>query len=189
MSEGKPSNPKHGQGIMKAPTSLIPSAPMYEVGLAFLEGHCKYGGHNYREVGVSASIYYDAARRHLDSWWEGDNADTGSDLHPLAHAVASMLVVLDGIMQGNLVDDRPPPAPKGWLAKMNERAKKIMAKYTDPKPRVTARSMLGRNDDVSVTTIPPAVTRADGMVQIGGVWVADPNDRPITEVVAKRAVD
>lgn len=56
----KPSNPKDTVGIRKAPMSTVSAAVMAEVGVAMLEGAAKYGRHNYRAVGVRASVYYDA---------------------------------------------------------------------------------------------------------------------------------
>lgn len=64
MSE-KPTNPKDSVGIRKAPMSTVSAVVMAEVGVAMLEGAAKYGRHNYRAVGVRASVYYDATLRHL----------------------------------------------------------------------------------------------------------------------------
>ena len=62
----KPSNPKDVVGASKPPQAVVSQLVMMELGVAMLEGTCKYGRHNYREAGVRASIYYDATRRHLD---------------------------------------------------------------------------------------------------------------------------
>jgi hypothetical protein len=74
----KPSNPKDMVGVKKVPFSVISAAVTAEVGVGMLEGASKYGRHNYRAVGVRASVYYDATMRHLTAWWEGEDVDPPS---------------------------------------------------------------------------------------------------------------
>ena len=62
----KPTNPKDAIGIKKVPFSTVPARVIAEIGLAMLEGAAKYGRHNYRVSGVRASVYYDAAMRHIN---------------------------------------------------------------------------------------------------------------------------
>ena len=107
----KDTNPKDALGVKKAPLSTLPTGPMYEVALAMLEGARKYGRHNYRVMGVKASVYYDATMGHLTAWWEGEDVDPASGLHHLAKAMACLAVVRDSEMMGNWVDDRPPRYP------------------------------------------------------------------------------
>ena len=71
-----------------------------------LDGALKYGRGNWRHDGARASIYYDAARRHLDKWFETSTTDPDSGLHHLAHALASIAIIVDAEAQGVLVDDR-----------------------------------------------------------------------------------
>lgn len=128
----KPSNPKDALGIKKVPTSTIPTQPMLEIGLAMMEGGRKYGRHNYRVVGTRASVYYDAAMRHLKAWWEGEDIDPDSGLHHLIKAAACCLVHRDSMLMGNDVDDRPPQYPHLLdLKALNERAIALIAKYPD----------------------------------------------------------
>jgi hypothetical protein len=123
----KLSNPKDAVGIFKAPMSRVPSGVMMEVGLGMLEGDLKYGAHNYRVVGVKASIYYDAAMRHLMDWWEGEDfdADSLAGLHHVSKAMSTLAVIRDSMIQGKFNDDRPPRSPKGWMTALNEKAKKL----------------------------------------------------------------
>ena len=126
----KETNPKDVLGIKKVPTSTIPTAPMLEIGLAMLEGARKYGRHNYRVVGVRASVYYDAATRHLQAWWEGEDIDPDSGIHHLIKAAACLFVMRDSQHMENWGDDRPPQYPnKLKIADFNEQAEKIIAKY------------------------------------------------------------
>lgn len=106
----KQSNPKDAVGIRKARWfSYIPLRVMIGVGMAMLEGARKYGRHNYRRIGVRASVYVDAAVcGHLMPWMEGQDIDPESGLNHLDKAIASLMVLRDAVYQGNMIDDRPP---------------------------------------------------------------------------------
>jgi len=136
--ETKPTNPKDALAIKKAPLSTLPTGPMYEVALAMLEGARKYGRHNYRVMGVKASVYYDAAMGHLTSWWEGEDIDPASGLPHLAKAIACIAVVRDSMMMKNWVDDRPPRYPDASeLMRNNPIVGTILEKYPDCKEPYT----------------------------------------------------
>ncbi|KKN16024.1 hypothetical protein LCGC14_0979860 [marine sediment metagenome] len=129
--EIKQTNPKDALGIKKAPLHCIPCGPLYELGLAMMEGGRKYGTHNYRAVGTRASVYYDAAMRHLTNWWEGEDIDSDSGLHPLIKVAACCVVMRDSMLMGNDVDDRPIKYPNGLdMNKLNEQAAKLIGKIT-----------------------------------------------------------
>lgn len=126
----KPTNPKDALAINKSPLSTLPTGPMYEAALAMLEGARKYGRHNYRVMGVNASVYYDAAMGHLTAWWEGEDIDPASGIHHLGKAMASLAVIRDGIMMENWIDDRPPKYPNGKkLMRNNTAVKTILDKF------------------------------------------------------------
>lgn len=129
----KDTNPKDALGIKKAPLHCIPCGPLYELGLAMMEGGRKYGTHNYRAVGVRASVYYDAIMRHLTQWWEGQDVDFDSGLHPLIKIAASCVVMRDGMLMDNYIDDRPIRYPSGKLnmPELNKKAGDIIEKYPD----------------------------------------------------------
>lgn len=141
----KPTNPKDAVGIAKVPASCVPLGVLGELGLAMMEGALKYGRHNYRLAGVRASVYYDAGRRHMDAYWEGEDIDPDSGLPHLVKAMACFTVMRDSQMMGNFVDDRPPPLPKDWIAKLNALAKSLLEKYPDPKPAALASDHKGMN--------------------------------------------
>jgi hypothetical protein len=129
----KQSNPKDIVGSFKVPYDLLPSPVLAECALGMLEGACKYGAHNYRVIGVRAKIYYSATRRHLDSWYEGEDVDPDSELSHITKAITSLIVLRDAMIRGKMVDDRPP-GTRGFMSKLNDMAKKIIARYSDPKP-------------------------------------------------------
>lgn len=131
----KPSNPKDVLGIMKAPLSVLPTQVSYKAALGMLEGALKYGRHNYRVIGVRASIYYDACKRHLDSWWEGEDLDPDSKagLHHLDKLIASAYVVRDAILQDMFNDDRPPKVKnKKWMEENHAVVKRLLAAHPNP---------------------------------------------------------
>lgn len=135
----KPSNPKDSVGVKKAPLSTVSAPVLMEVGLAMLEGARKYGRHNYRTVGVRASVYYDATLRHMMDWWEGEDIDPDSDLSHVTKAIASLTVLRDSMIRGNWEDDRPPKVTTGWMKELNEKAGKVIEKYPDAKPAHTEK--------------------------------------------------
>lgn len=129
----KPTNPKDAIGIKKAPLSTVPMGVVAECGVAMLEGASKYGRHNYRAVGVRASVYFDATMRHLLSWWEGQNIDPDSGLSHITKAIVSLIVLRDAQMQGKCTDDRPPVSEEFYTL-LNELAAEILEKHKDKSP-------------------------------------------------------
>lgn len=128
----KDTNPKDACGIRKAPLSCVPLPVLLELGCAMLEGQLKYARHNYRAIGVRASVYFDAAIRHLFAWWEGEDLDPDSGMPHIVKAMACLAVVRDAQLQGKCTDDRPPPTPDGWVAVLNKRAGQLLDRYPNP---------------------------------------------------------
>jgi hypothetical protein len=135
MSEGiKPSNPKDVIGTSKAPMSTVSAAVLAEVGVAMLEGACKYGRHNYRAAGVRASVYYDATLRHLMAWWEGEDWDPDSGMSHVTKAITSLVVLRDAMIQGMVEDDRAPVSAE-FYPSLNAMAAAIVERHADKAPR------------------------------------------------------
>jgi len=107
-SDSKTSNPKDSAATTRLDLSLFPASARAYGSLGMTEGDLKYGGFNYRDVGVAASVYYAAAGRHLDKWFNGEDVDPKTLVPHLASALASIAILIDGIEQGNINDDRPP---------------------------------------------------------------------------------
>ena len=137
----KDTNPKDAVGVKKAPVSTVSGAVIAEIGLGMLEGARKYGRHNYRESGVRASVYRDAAWRHLNQWWEGQDDDPDSGMNHIAKALACLTVLRDAMIYDNWVDDRPPAIRDDFWEELNEKAKAIITKYPDAKDPVTNDSL------------------------------------------------
>jgi len=127
----KDTNPKDAVGMKKVPMSVVSGPVMLAVGLAMLEGARKYGRHNYRVSGVRASVYYDAAMRHLMAWWEGEDTDPDSGLSHIIKAIASLMVLADANMSEKVIDDRPPKCNDGWIKELNIKAEEVIERYPD----------------------------------------------------------
>lgn len=102
----KATNPKDRVGSGKLPLHLWPASATMLGCLGLLDGMLKYGRANWREAGVRASIYVDAAQRHLNAWFEGEDRDPDSGLPHLAHALACLAILIDADASDTLTDDR-----------------------------------------------------------------------------------
>ena len=138
VSNVKDSNPKDAIGIRKVPYSTLPTPVLAEVGVAMLEGAIKYGRHNYRVIGVRASVYYDAVvARHLGAWWEGEDVDDESGISHLSKAIAGLMVLRDAQIRGKMVDDRPV-GTKGFIKELNKKVAEMMDRLPEPLPAYVA---------------------------------------------------
>ena len=135
QSETKDTNPKDAVGIKKVPASVIPRNVLADVALGLFEGARKYGRHNYRAVGVRASVYFDAVNRHMDAWWEGEDIDPDSGLSHVTKAISCLVVIRDAMMNDKWTDDRPPKfANQQWIDDFNKKAAQIIEMYPDGLP-------------------------------------------------------
>lgn len=102
-------NPKDLIGNKKPSLSPIPVVSLLHLGAAMADGERKYGLCNWRENEVLSSVYYNAALRHLMSWWDGEQRADDSGVHHLGHAMACLAIILDAESINKLSDDRPIP--------------------------------------------------------------------------------
>lgn len=102
-------NPKDAIGRTKPPLHVLPPVALFHMAQAMTDGEQKYGLMNWRKFPVNASVYYDAAQRHLMAWFDGENRAADSGVHHLAHAMACLSIILDAESIGKLNDDRPIP--------------------------------------------------------------------------------
>lgn len=127
----KETNPKDAVGTKKwRQYTVVPMTVIWELGVAMLEGARKYGRHNYRVSGVRASVYVDAAKGHVDAYWEGQDVDPDSGLHHVTKAIASLVVLRDAMIQGKYIDDRPPKTDMDAFAEeLQARVDEIFDRY------------------------------------------------------------
>lgn len=103
-------NPKSAQGAKKHSLRLFPLPAQVAACAALEDGCTKYGAANWRETGVAASVYMDAALRHMFQYFDGgEQVASDSGVHHLGHAIACLAIILDAEHQGTLIDDRPQP--------------------------------------------------------------------------------
>ena len=139
--QSKDTNPKDAIGGNKPNYSAVPVPVLYELGAALSEGARKYGGYNWRVAGVRASVYIDATRRHLDSWWEGEDIDPDSGLSHITKAIASLVVLRDAMIQGTLSNDDRPPRAAEFMPAMQDRMSELSERYPNPRPPYTEREV------------------------------------------------
>ena len=84
--------------------SDVPQKALKSVAEVFNYGANKYGKFNYSGT-IEASRLYDACQRHLYAWNVGENTDESGKPH-LAHAIASLMMLLDGFENKTVKDDR-----------------------------------------------------------------------------------
>lgn len=78
----------------KAPFHLLPPDAIEDVVDVLGDGAMKYGAHNWRQ-GAAWSRYSSAALRHIFAWMQGQDCDTESGKPHLAHAICSLLFLLE----------------------------------------------------------------------------------------------
>ena len=164
MTRTKPTNPKDAIGSNKMPVHLWPETATLLGSLALLDGALKYGRSNFRAIGVRSSIYYDAARRHLTAWFEGEDLDPDSGVPHLGHALACLAILVDAEAAGKLNDDRM--APGGYrklIDALTPHVERLKAAHADKSPKhytLADSAVIDRAND----NVPPPVLccRRDG---------------------------
>ena len=132
VSEYPDGNPKTLAGSKKVPLHLIPPSASHFLATAMEDGAGKYGPYNWRDIPVSVSPYYAAAKRHWDAFWDGEDYASDSGVHHLAHAMACCAIVLDAMtIEGCLNDDRPTNGAAARLQKEYVEKKKENNVTTD----------------------------------------------------------
>lgn len=117
-------NPKDLLGLKKVRLNLVPPSSIIYQALAMQDGAVKYGPYNWRANRVIASVYVDAAMRHIQSWFDGEELASDSQKPHLGHAMACLGIIIDALETGNLADDRPLPGA----------AAKLIAKWETKSP-------------------------------------------------------
>lgn len=134
MSDKYPdNNPKSIQGMEKVNLFLVPPVAIAHEARAMEDGARKYGPYNWRGNSVAASVYLAAAKRHIDSWLDGEENAADSGVHHLGHARACLGILLDALETGNLIDDRPSKgaASAVFSRYITDDTKKALAAETD----------------------------------------------------------
>lgn len=133
----KSTNPKDFQGFKKVPFHLFPMTALAVGAIQFLDGGGKYGRENYREENVRASIYIDATIRHCLDWFHGEDRTPDTALRHLGGALASVAILVDAQVNGNLIDDRAHISNKfaALMEELNKETIRIAAMHKDKDPQ------------------------------------------------------
>lgn len=144
----KENNPKDAFGVAKAgATSYLYGPVLLEMAVGMAAGAMKYGAHNYLTVAPRASVYTDAAVRHILAFVGGEDLDPeageGVEVSHVTAAINSLHVLRAAMINGSFVDDRPPAAPAGWISKLNKSMVALGKLYPDPVARYLAGGKRG----------------------------------------------
>lgn len=90
--------------LNKPQLSLIPTRAKAELARVLKYGVDKYGRNNWEKCDDKLR-YIDAALRHIDSYIEGTIFDYESGYHHLAHAIASLMFIVELEKRYNLNDN------------------------------------------------------------------------------------
>ena len=74
--------------------SLLPKGVVNSVVEVLEFGAKKYSADNWQEVDNAKERYYNAAMRHIDSWWNGEKLDPETNVHHLAHAATNLFFLM-----------------------------------------------------------------------------------------------
>lgn len=106
-------DPKAAAGSKKTQLHLIPTSGLESVAKVMELGASKYGAYNWRTGDKKLlSVYLGAIFRHLVEKMNGRDVDPESGKDPLAHVIATALIILDMEKTGQLQDDRPANQPE-----------------------------------------------------------------------------
>jgi hypothetical protein len=83
---------KHDSG--KQRWSLVPVGVMNDYIKVLEYGAVKYGDNNWKHVPDATTRYYDAAMRHMDAWWQGEETDAETGSSHLAHAMCCITFLM-----------------------------------------------------------------------------------------------
>jgi hypothetical protein len=117
----KETNPKDLSFGKKPPLSLIPASAAILMAAVMEHGAIKRSPYNWRNSKISILQTLDKTFRHLYKYQDGQDFDEETNLLELAHAAADLIVLIDAVETGCIVDDRPK---KGVAGKLIERLTK-----------------------------------------------------------------
>jgi hypothetical protein len=74
--------------------SLLKPEALWELVKVLTFGAKKYSPDNWKLLENSQQRYFDAAQRHMWQWKQGEKLDSESKYHHLAHAMASLMFIM-----------------------------------------------------------------------------------------------
>jgi hypothetical protein len=132
----KPTNPKDALATMtKIPLGMFPVTAIALGAMSLFFGALKYGRNNWRHDGARATVYANAALRHIQDYIEGyDDDEDGVD--NIGAALASLAILVDSREAGKLVDDRNyPGGSRHLMKKLALQVGRLTREYGDRNPK------------------------------------------------------
>lgn len=74
---------------------LLPATSVQEVVQVLTHGAAKYGPENWKQIQDLHNRYYAAAQRHIQAHRLGVKRDEETGLHHLAHAICSLIFIME----------------------------------------------------------------------------------------------
>lgn len=99
---------------LKARWDLLPADALAEVVGVFTFGATKYTPWNWTRIRGWRYRYFGAALRHVWSWWRGERLDSESGLPHLAHAAATIFMLLELDMRAGYDTYAGDPTEPAW---------------------------------------------------------------------------
>lgn len=92
--------------------SMLKAEALLELVKVLTFGAKKYSPDNWKLLANSQQRYFDAANRHLWQWKQGQKLDDESGYHHLAHAMASLMFIMQMDIEAEL--DKNSSEPHGY---------------------------------------------------------------------------
>jgi Domain of unknown function (DUF5664) len=124
-------NPKKAAGRAKPAMSFVPPSALLLEAVVMRLGASKYDPFNWQADPIDATTYYDAAMRHLMSWFTGEDNDPQSGVSHLAHVRACCGILIDSIESGILIDNRPRTTSAAALIERLANAEMVTQSWAD----------------------------------------------------------
>ena len=98
---------KYDEG--KPQFSLMKHEALLEMVAVLTYGAKKYSPDNWKKLENARQRYFDAANRHMWEWFGGEERDQESGLHHLAHAMSSLmfLIQMDIDLENKALEEQP----------------------------------------------------------------------------------
>lgn len=74
---------------------LMPLTALEQTNRVLMHGANKYGANNWQHVQGAEERYYNAALRHMFAWQAGEKVDPESGISHLAHAICSLMFLIE----------------------------------------------------------------------------------------------
>ena len=109
--------------------SLMKPDALMEMVAVLTYGAKKYSPDNWKHLENARQRYFDAANRHLWQWYGGEEKDPESGLHHLAHAMSSLMFLMQmDIDAQESLPYVPTVNQRDWVEELNKTTKVSVSK-------------------------------------------------------------